>query len=201
MAAKPFSIGDAIRLAALRSVFVKDDEYELRRIYRWYSKTFATPLHEVPDLDLVHVLRTYWETIYENLPIDKRWEERCELLKTEEQRNAEIAQEELEEIDRFQFAKEIEQEERERKIIEAARREKAKAEKDKMLQGSVERTLFEAAIDKTSKPTPIKADESPIPLPTELPPDIHFEFSDFEPDTGLSDEELAAMDVMNPPDK
>ena len=54
-------IFEAVKLNALESVVNPDSEYYLRFMFRWYSKTFHTPLHMVPDLPLVEVLTAYYE--------------------------------------------------------------------------------------------------------------------------------------------
>ncbi len=60
-------IFEAVKWAALRNVHFyrqgrdTSPEYKLRKIFRWYSTTFHTPLHEVDDLPLVDVLQAYWE--------------------------------------------------------------------------------------------------------------------------------------------
>jgi hypothetical protein len=64
---------DAIRLIALRDVYyarvglADEHDYNLRRIFRWYSHHFHTPLHEVESLPITDVVRAYWEQRYENL--------------------------------------------------------------------------------------------------------------------------------------
>ena len=56
----------ALRLQALRSVLgagdpdFNDSEYQLRCIFRWYSKNFHTPLHVVSTLDEEEVLQAYF---------------------------------------------------------------------------------------------------------------------------------------------
>jgi hypothetical protein len=56
---------EAIEISALKSVLKPDDEYFLRRIFRWYSEKFHTALHEVEDLPLDDVLTTYFECSFE----------------------------------------------------------------------------------------------------------------------------------------
>lgn len=42
-------------------------DYVLRRIFRWYSETFHTPLHLVDDLPLDDVLTAYYEANFEGM--------------------------------------------------------------------------------------------------------------------------------------
>lgn len=65
---------DAIHLAALRDVyFAKTDReggdplYVYRKIFRWYSKNFYTPLHLVQELPLEDVLRAWYEQTFEDM--------------------------------------------------------------------------------------------------------------------------------------
>lgn len=58
---------DAIRARALRSILQPDYEYNLRHIFRWYSRSFATPLHHVPNLPLEDVLQAFFEERYETM--------------------------------------------------------------------------------------------------------------------------------------
>jgi hypothetical protein len=59
----------SLRILALAEV-VRDDassQYSLRRVMRWYSKAFHTPLHVVEELPLHDVLMHYYESHYEEL--------------------------------------------------------------------------------------------------------------------------------------
>lgn len=61
------NLWEAIRIQALQSVMKSSAEYEIRKLFRWYSKTFHTPLKEVEDLPLEQIVRDYWESQYENM--------------------------------------------------------------------------------------------------------------------------------------
>lgn len=58
---------DDIQVLALHAVVREDGDYNLRSVFRWYSKTFATPLHVVETLPIEDVLRHYFEAKYEDL--------------------------------------------------------------------------------------------------------------------------------------
>jgi primosomal protein N' len=58
----------SIQIKAIESVLDPDDTYSYRRICRWYSKTFHTPLHDVYSLDFEHVLSNYYESTFEEIP-------------------------------------------------------------------------------------------------------------------------------------
>lgn len=53
----------------------------IRRIARWYSREFNTPLPEVEKVPLHDLLVAYWEDHYENLTEDQQLEEAAKLAK------------------------------------------------------------------------------------------------------------------------
>jgi len=100
-------IFSAHRINALSSVMFpgSDPGYELRRIFRWYSTHFCTPLHEVSALPLDDVLQNYFEAKYEELedlePDEKDQDqrpfltrERDILSETEAERKVRVAKDE-----------------------------------------------------------------------------------------------------------
>lgn len=81
------NIYDAIRAIALRDVVKQDDsEYAIRKVLRWYSKTFHTPLHLAEELPIEYVLQAYWEENYENLGPEELMAEVDDFSKSEAQR-------------------------------------------------------------------------------------------------------------------
>jgi primosomal protein N' len=58
----------SIQIKAIEAVLDPDDTYSYRRICRWYSKTFHTPLQDVYKLDFEHVLSNYYESTFEEIP-------------------------------------------------------------------------------------------------------------------------------------
>lgn len=70
---------EAVRYIALNNVFDakrkkpldRDPEAHLRKVFRWYSKTFFTPLDEVENLPLISILLNWWEVHYEELAEDQ----------------------------------------------------------------------------------------------------------------------------------
>ena len=57
----------AIRAIALAKAQEPDYEYSYRKICRWYSREFSTPLEDVLGLDEEHVLQTYFEDTYDRV--------------------------------------------------------------------------------------------------------------------------------------
>jgi len=92
------------RIVALRNVVNSrktnpdvNEEFLLRHVFRWYSKTFSTPLHLVEDLPLEDVLMAYWEDKYEIMEDEALDEEVCAVAEdpaetTKRQRNEDMAE-------------------------------------------------------------------------------------------------------------
>lgn len=91
-------IFEAVKLNALESVVNPDSEYYLRFMFRWYSKTFHTPLHTVPDLPLVEVLTAYYENMYENMKEEDLHDERLRSSMTPEEWAEKMKQEEMDDL-------------------------------------------------------------------------------------------------------
>lgn len=57
----------SLQILALEAVEFQDAEAFYRKICRWYSKTFFTPLDSVEDLPMDKVLLTYYEEKFDEL--------------------------------------------------------------------------------------------------------------------------------------
>lgn len=103
---------DAIRVLALREAWAASHdpvdpksprhspEYEIRRIFRAYSKRFHTPLHAVYELPLSFVLEHYFEDVYEDMAArddaesDAAWQKEIDLVTEEpEERRERVVRE------------------------------------------------------------------------------------------------------------
>lgn len=81
----------ALRIRALGNVLQPDNAFRIRRVFRWYSHRFHTPLHLVEELPTDAVLQTYYEWLYdEHMDHDDVIDEARELLKSEEERLADL---------------------------------------------------------------------------------------------------------------
>jgi len=111
----------ALRILALEAVRNSSDwSSQYRRVCRWYSKTFHTPLHTVIDLDEVFVLQTYYEEMYEGLD-DADWrKEARDAIETPEERAAREAREAASDRELLQSAR------ADMKRLEALRRKDGK---------------------------------------------------------------------------
>lgn len=56
------------KLQAIEGILLETEEYFYRKITRWYSSTYSTPLHQVRKLPYPVVLREYYEAMLEQLP-------------------------------------------------------------------------------------------------------------------------------------
>ena len=102
----------AVKLLAFDNATTDEplQEYLLRKIFRWYSKTFHTPLQEVEAIPLHDIFVHYWETRYEDMKEFDLVEERNELIFTEEERKTARYKKDLARLDDFLFEKEAEEE-------------------------------------------------------------------------------------------
>lgn len=106
----------ALRLLALGSVLSQDPEYRLRRVFRWYSREFHTPLAEVEQAPLDQILLAWYEDQYQRLLDDpERGEdhlrEECRLLtETDDERRARLAREDEDLASDDEFLKKVEEE-------------------------------------------------------------------------------------------
>jgi hypothetical protein len=163
MSKRKLGIVKAARLLALKSVLNPDEDYYLRRVFRWYSRTFHTPLHVVPDLPLEDILEAYYEHVYEEIVAedepDKVNSAIRELVETEEERIQREMEEEGQDLVTEDFLRKVMEEE------EIKRRKKT---------GSIE------GIDKTQRPALTKDIAQKASLVHEMDelPDIKIVYDD-----------------------
>jgi hypothetical protein len=101
-----------LRLLALYNVIHEPGDYNLRFIFRWYSKTFATPLHVVEALPLHDVLIHYFECHYEGLN-DSELEDEIRRLTMSTEKLARLKREEdAADADAYEYGRIAEQEEK-----------------------------------------------------------------------------------------
>lgn len=95
----------SLRILALWAVRNKTDWVTAyRRISRWYSTTFHTPLHLVADLDEAFVLQHYYEHVFESLDETDWRREAREAVETPAEREARLAAELIEDAEFLQKA-------------------------------------------------------------------------------------------------
>ncbi len=108
---------EALRLAAFVAVTRgTDPDYYLRRVHRWYSREFHTPLHLVDELSPDDVLRAYFEVNFETMVEGNDQEavnkERDYLLQTDQDRREERFRADRDKAEADDYAKRIRAEEK-----------------------------------------------------------------------------------------
>jgi hypothetical protein len=122
-----------VRILALRNVRKGTIDYHIRRIFRWYSKTFNTPIAAVEELPFEDVLLAYYEDHFENLSESRITEEVEETLLTDKQRREREIEEEVSKgISDDEFLEQA-------KLAEIERRKKA--EERKAQEGKAEQII------------------------------------------------------------
>lgn len=84
---------ESIQQQAMMAVVEPDDEATMRYICRYYSKTYATPLHLVKQLPIAEVLQTFYEDVFGQMDEEAR-EERIEwlLMSPEDRKDNELGE-------------------------------------------------------------------------------------------------------------
>ncbi len=101
------ALADDLQVLAFREVLAETNEYRLRFLYRWYSKTFATPLHRVSSIPLTDVLEAFWEERYEKMEPEELETERGRLLETDAERLARLIKEDRDKVELESFVEEV----------------------------------------------------------------------------------------------
>jgi hypothetical protein len=179
------NLDEAARILALKAVLCPDTEYRLRKIYRWYSQEFHTPLHKVIRLDLMFVLQQYYESEYEELPDYALHEIKKALLESPEQQTARRIAEDHEEVDNYIFEQEaLEENEEAEKRIKAKRLADAKRRQQKPLidLSSKKKSELPEFIDTENLEEPSLLPQAlpgkEVTLDSAIQPDLHIEFED-----------------------
>lgn len=132
----------AIKLMAMKAVIEPDEAAVTRRIQRWYSKTFFTPLSEVEKIDFFEILTHYYEETYEAAnssgseqegPVSKvLLEEYEELTMTPEEAQEKALEKEREDFEAYVMLKAIKEQEAKREA--EFKKKQAEAEKTNKIQ-------------------------------------------------------------------
>jgi hypothetical protein len=173
----------AIRLRALGAVVKPNKDYIIRKVLRWYSKTFFTPLAQVEDLPLEDVFQAFYEEKYAEMSEEEVEAERQELLTSDQDRYEQILAEEAEEAEMFETGKLMAAQMRAKKALVATPQKGNIADIRHQVPGPIRS---------------MEAPESELPsVPRELPPGISMTFvseSDFE-------QELETLGAMSQPER
>jgi hypothetical protein len=154
---------EALRLVALRLIHKPDREFFLRRVMRWYSKTFHTPLERVEEIPTDDLLRVWYEEQYLAMSPDDLERERVDLLTTSQQRYEQILTECADEAEMFVTSQVIAAEEARAKL------EAKKAKEQKIAEPQA----------KSGPIRPVTMPETDLPrVSSNVPPDITMNFMD-----------------------
>ncbi len=108
---------DAIKAQALKSRIAPDSQSIIRKIFRWYSEKFSTPLHIIDTLPLDFILTHYFEAHFEEMDDQELQEVIVELTESDEEKEARLKLENQEKLSEESFLK---------AALEEAAKEKAK---------------------------------------------------------------------------
>lgn len=100
-----YDVLDIVRIKAMRATIKPDEESWIRRIQRWYSREFSTPLHMVGELPLEEVLLHYFEEMYEKLKPEERHDLAIKIIETPEEKEVREAEERKSEEELIEMAK------------------------------------------------------------------------------------------------
>ncbi len=103
------------QILAFAAVQRGDNAFLIRHIFRWYSKTFSTPLHMVDDLPFEEVLQAYYESEFEGMSEEDRLEVAERLLQTDEDRLRASREKDAAEADDFDAEQQMAAHERRKK--------------------------------------------------------------------------------------
>ena len=171
----------SIQILALKEVISKEQspEFGLRSIARWYSKTFATPLHLVYTLPTFDILQAHYEDTYDELSKTEEGELELkriagELSKSEEE--LELAKKEKDKDEVYAYKVEKDCVKDNRKIDETDLKERQKKAKQKLERDKRAAKTFDKALDQDSLNAKIDL-EVPMALPEEEPMEFKMNFS------------------------
>lgn len=178
---------EAIKAKAMLAVLKPDMDYFLRRIYRWYSKTFHTPLDQCFDLPIEFILQEYFEEHFEDLEEEEREAQIEDLLETPEQRKERRSKEDIDVAS-------------ENDLMEMSRRQNEEKLEDKA-KGAAKPGLkpkLPEQINKLSDTIKQVADSIKEEMRTD-PPDIDMKFEDDETfDRLLNADSSGDLDIKKP---
>lgn len=142
----------ACRALALHAVISDDPapDYSLRRVFRWYSEKFHTPLHLVEELPVHDILQHYYEATFEDMAAEpaKLRDELIELSESDEEAEARQLKRERDAIEEFKFARDL--------AAEAKAQEAASKAKAAKTQNQPKKPRVWAGPDAAIRRTPIE---------------------------------------------
>jgi hypothetical protein len=148
---------DAIRTQAMLDVMEGDFLYHYRRICRWFSSKFATPLSEVEELPIEYVLQHFFEEQFESMSKSERRKIALEMTENETEKKARLKKEKDKTDDAFL-----------KKIAKQAKKDATeKATKKKLADEAAKAHVEMMANNEMARLVPPKG--TPPPPPVDLP--------------------------------
>jgi primosomal protein N' len=139
-----------------------------RRICRWYSQKFVTPLHEVEELPTEYILQHFFEYQFEDMGKAERKKLALEMTQTEAEAKAKAKDEEDKSDDAFL-----------KKTAKDARKMEKKRLADLAKQAEATAKMLAAIADKEFLPIPPeKPRGNPKPKANPAPPDFGLSFDE-----------------------
>ena len=181
----------ALRILALKEALSPEPshDYFIRKVFRWYSKTFSTPLHQVYDLPLFDVIQAYYEDIYSNLADERDTpefhEQLSNLSKTDDELEKESLEKDKAEVEGYLFAKSAEKDNK--KNAERVALQKKKVLEDKLRRDREVAKEIDSILGKDALGNKMEVTEK-VKKPSPEPPEIKMTF------TGLDD--IGGMDGL-----
>lgn len=162
---------ESIQIQALLDVMEGDFLYHYRRICRWFSTTFHTPLAEVDSLPMEYVLQNFFENRFEDMSEAERKKLALQMTENEAEKKKRLAKEKAGTDDAFakRIAKKARKEEAEaaakKKLADEAARARVAAMANKEMAGIPDLPGFSMAFDTGGNLLSSDSEESFAPPP------------------------------------
>lgn len=171
----------ALRILALKEALSEEPshDYFIRKVFRWYSKTFSTPLHQVYNLPLFDVMQAYYEEIYSNLADEKDspdfHEELSNLSKTEAELEKDRLEKDKEEAESYKLIKSAEADNK--RTAEKSASQKKKILEDKLRRDRETAKEIDSLLGKDALGNYMETSAQKAKKPTPEPPEIKMTFA------------------------
>jgi hypothetical protein len=180
---------DNIILIAVRNAYLANTkrldetplDYQLRRIFREYSKRFHTPLHLVYEMPLEEVLIDYWEALYEELEPKEIMQDMVRMVRDPEETKRLQENEDMMDADSHRF------------MMDEAQREAAVKKIDEVVK------RFQSQIKPGLRPVPKDKDVELVQPALGKPPKVEERISMRFAAPGDVDEDMDALGLFDDP--
>lgn len=94
---------EAIKIAALRVALKPDTDYFIRKVSRWFSTTYHTPISQVYDMPIEEILQAFFEAKYDAMDEEQLKIELESVIETEEQRKERLLAEDFDKVTEYEL--------------------------------------------------------------------------------------------------